>query len=34
MIAPDVNYGFNEDAWRQYFAARRSRFDGDLRRDP
>lgn len=33
-IEPDVDYGYDEKAWRQYFADQRAKFTGDLRRDP
>lgn len=32
-IEPDVDYGYDEQRWREYFANKRSRFSGDLRRD-
>jgi len=33
-IAPDADYGFNESAWRNYFASLRNPPRSDLRRDP
>lgn len=33
-IEPDADYGYDEQAWRRYFASQRSAFSGDLRRDP
>ncbi|MEM9643442.1 MAG: HEAT repeat domain-containing protein [Planctomycetota bacterium] len=33
MIEPDADFGFNEEAWRRYFASKRSGYRGDLRRD-
>lgn len=33
-IEPEVNYGYDEQRWREHFAARLTAFDGDLRRDP
>jgi hypothetical protein len=33
-IEPEADYGFDELAWRQHFAKNRSKFAGDLRRDP
>ncbi|QDT09613.1 HEAT repeat domain-containing protein [Planctomycetes bacterium K23_9] len=34
MIEPDVDYGFNQQAWREYFAAKLTAYRGNLRRDP
>lgn len=34
MIEPDVDYGFNEQAWREHFARKLTTYQGDLRRDP
>ncbi len=34
LIEPDVNYGYDEVAWRKYFADKRTAYEGDLRRDP
>lgn len=34
LIEPGVDYGFDEIAWKLHFAGKRSRFEGDLRRDP
>ena len=33
MIEPDVDYGYDEQRWREHFANKRSKFSGDLRRD-
>lgn len=33
-IEPNADYGYNEQRWRQHFANKRSKFTGDLRRDP
>jgi hypothetical protein len=33
-IEPDADYGYDEQAWRRYYAQKRSAFSGDLRRDP
>ncbi len=33
-IEPDVNLGYDEQAWREYFAAKLTNYQGDLRRDP
>lgn len=33
VIEPDVDYGYDEQAWREYFAGKRTSFGGDLRRD-
>ena len=32
-IEPEVNYGFDEQRWREHFAAKRTAYQGDLRRD-
>ncbi len=32
-IEPEVDYGYDEQRWREYFAKKRSKFSGDLRRD-
>ncbi|MBB3206312.1 hypothetical protein FHS27_002121 [Rhodopirellula rubra] len=34
MIAPNADYGYDEVAWRKYFAALRNPSRSDLRRDP
>lgn len=34
VIEPEVDFGYDEQAWREYFAGKRTSFDGDLRRDP
>jgi hypothetical protein len=34
MIEPDVDHGYDEQAWREHFARQRTQFSGDLRRDP
>lgn len=34
VIEPDVDFGYDEQAWLNYFARTRSTFSGDLRRDP
>ncbi len=33
-IEPEVDYGFDEQAWLEHFAAKRGAYQGDLRRDP
>ncbi|MGI9471650.1 MAG: HEAT repeat domain-containing protein [Rubripirellula sp.] len=33
VIEPEADYGYNEQAWREYFASKRTSFSGDLRRD-
>lgn len=33
-VVPDVDYGYDEQAWRNYIASQRTAFSGDLRRDP
>ncbi len=33
-IEPEAGFGYDEQAWRQYFANQRTAFSGDLRRDP
>ncbi len=33
-IEPGVDYGYDQDRWRRYFADKWSVFSGDLRRDP
>lgn len=33
-IEPDADYGYDEQAWLQHFANKRTKFSGDLRRDP
>ena len=33
-IEPDADYGYDEQAWQQHFAGKRTAFSGDLRRDP
>lgn len=32
-IEPEVDYGYDEQRWREYFANKRSTYSGDLRRD-
>ncbi|MDB4633788.1 HEAT repeat domain-containing protein [Rubripirellula sp.] len=32
-IEPEVDYGYDEQRWREHFANKRSSFNGDLRRD-
>jgi hypothetical protein len=34
MIEPEVDYGFNQQAWREHFANKLTAYRGDLRRDP
>jgi hypothetical protein len=33
-IEPDQNFGYDQQAWREYFAAQKNSYRGDLRRDP
>lgn len=33
-VVPDADYGYDEQAWRDYIASKRTAFSGDLRRDP
>jgi hypothetical protein len=33
-IETDVDYGYDEQAWLEHFAAKRGAYQGDLRRDP
>ncbi len=33
MVEPDVDYGFNQQAWREHFAQKLTAYRGDLRRD-
>lgn len=33
-VIPDVDYGYDELKWQQYIAAQKTRYSGDLRRDP
>ena len=33
-VVQDVDYGYDEQAWRDYIASLRTAFSGDLRRDP
>jgi hypothetical protein len=33
-IEPEVDYGYDEAAWRRHFANKKTQFSGDLRRDP
>lgn len=33
IIEPGVDYGYDEVRWKMHFAGKRSRFEGDLRRD-
>ena len=32
-IAPGIDHGYNQDAWRRHFAAQLMASPGDLRRD-
>ena len=32
-VEPDADYGYDEEAWQQHFARKRTAFSGDLRRD-
>ena len=32
-IEPEVDYGYDDQAWREHFASKRASFSGDLRRD-
>ena len=34
QVIPEVDYGYDEQAWLRYIAKQRSEFSGDLRRDP
>lgn len=34
MIEPEVDYGYDEQAWQLHFASKRNAYSGDLRRDP
>ncbi len=34
MVEPGADYGYDQQAWREYFAAQLTAFAGDLRRDP
>ena len=34
QVIPEVDYGYDEQAWLRYIANQRSEFSGDLRRDP
>jgi hypothetical protein len=34
LVEPDANYGYDEVAWREHFAAKLTAYEGDLRRDP
>ncbi len=34
MVEPDVDFGYDQDRWRAYLAAKKTDFSGDLRRDP
>jgi hypothetical protein len=34
LIEPQVDFGFNESRWREYFASKLMAYDRDLRRDP
>lgn len=33
-IEPEVDFGYDETKWRDYFAGKKTAFSGDLRRDP
>jgi hypothetical protein len=33
-IEPNVDHGYDEQAWKEHFARQRTAFSGDLRRDP
>jgi hypothetical protein len=33
-LEPDVDFGYDEARWREYFARKRTAYSGDLRRDP
>lgn len=33
-LEPDVDFGYDEPRWREYFARKRTAYSGDLRRDP
>jgi hypothetical protein len=33
-IEPEVDFGYDETKWRDYFAAQKNAYEGDLRRDP
>jgi hypothetical protein len=33
-LETEVDYGYDEQAWLEYFASKRGQFTGDLRRDP
>ncbi|MGB7344232.1 MAG: hypothetical protein WBD20_08455, partial [Pirellulaceae bacterium] len=33
MIQPNVDYGFNQPAWREHFARQKTAYRGNLRRD-
>ena len=33
IIEPDANYSFNQQRWREHFAAKKNRYHGNLRRD-
>jgi hypothetical protein len=34
LIEPDVDHGYDEKAWQLHFSNKRTRYSGDLRRDP
>ncbi|QDT06445.1 hypothetical protein K227x_48550 [Rubripirellula lacrimiformis] len=34
MVEPEVDFGYDEEKWRNYIASKKTRFSGDLRRDP
>ena len=34
QVIPEVDYGYDEQAWLRYIANQRNEFSGDLRRDP
>ncbi|WP_146527653.1 HEAT repeat domain-containing protein [Novipirellula artificiosorum] len=34
MVEPGADFGYDKQAWREYFAAKRGSYSGDLRRDP
>lgn len=33
-IEPEVDFGYDEEKWRDYFASKKTAYSGDLRRDP
>lgn len=34
IIEPEVDFGYDETRWRDYFASKKTAYSGDLRRDP